>query len=316
MGVIVKKFNEEHDIKNWKSTRQFYDLIYDPIILENFYEDFILPTNLKDNEVYQVSLSARKKDLTEEEREFYYIGSKEMFECQVFKNDKIDFLSTIYGFERNKFGFLTKNNIPFPEKAMCVYFNINPRDSIKAFQCLQDEILELTKQFTIEYVKGKTNEEEHKRLMKRVRYVTEHGMMRNYAKATSRKLWTDVDVDFEESYSETYKSNFPTFNTDTLIKSIEHHFEDYLKLARIFIIYTKSGFHLLFENKGFSPMVNPPRILKVVKNQIINDLLNEDKTILIKEIVDNSENSMIPLPGTIQRGFKVNYDKIDLRGKL
>ena len=88
-----------------------------------------LLTDLKNDEVYFISLSARNKYLTDEEREYYGLGRTEMF-ARTLIRDKYDMeypmrkLKSALGYKR------TKNGYEIPEKCLVTYININPSSII------------------------------------------------------------------------------------------------------------------------------------------------------------------------------------------
>lgn len=104
-------------------------MIYDKTQLQKFAN--ILP-ELTKNEVYFVSLSARNKYLSEEERLFYHLGRTEMFGRKLIRN-KENYAERIERLINSLPSYKTKNGKNMPEKAMVCYANINPSDGVKAY---------------------------------------------------------------------------------------------------------------------------------------------------------------------------------------
>ena len=99
--------------------------IHNEAELKKFF-DIVLPP-LNDEEVFFVSMSARNKQLTEEERRLYDLGRTEMFERKIIREKEwMPFLRTIRKFEMHEGGMTGRSGMPLPSKCLIIYFNVNP----------------------------------------------------------------------------------------------------------------------------------------------------------------------------------------------
>jgi len=241
-------------------------MIYDKEHLQKFVS--ILP-ELTKNEVYFISLSARNKYLTEEERLFYHLGRTEMFGRKLVRN-KEDYIKKIERLFDSLPSYKTKNGKNMPEKAMVCYANINPSDGVKAYLEFNSYINEiLIKDLESN---GKFQHNNFKKL--------DTIIMNFYQKSRSRKNFIDVDCDTKD------KDIVRALVSQFLLNKLKFH-----------IIETKSGYHILIERNS-------------IKYNYMIDInnANQQQISIHKEgeIVLN-KNEMIPIPGTLQAGFKVRF---------
>jgi hypothetical protein len=248
-------------------------LIGDEQELKNFF-DYIVPVLAKE-EVYFLSLSARNKYLTEEERAFYRLGRTEMFERRIIKDRAWDmFLATVKRYEVAEGAYLSLNGHPVPAKCVMVYWNINPTNAVKAFFVFQQEM----SQAVLEYVSN-TNASTD------VFLQANRKLMNAFQKTRGTKHYIDIDVDFLPD-----------------MKDIKHvdNFLDALAArgVKFFVVDTKSGYHVLLKRNT----------IRFNYTTLVKEL--NQNTSVIKEAVIN-ENEMIPMPGTFQADHlvRVLYDK-------
>jgi hypothetical protein len=118
-----------------------YDLVYDIEEMKKFHS-FMHP--LKPGEAYFVSMSARDKYLTKEERVEFSLGRPEMFGRKIVKGPTFDeFLRVVRSMEVNEGGYTTRNGLNIPKKCMIIYVNINASSGYKALKEFNGKINEL-----------------------------------------------------------------------------------------------------------------------------------------------------------------------------
>ncbi len=113
------------------SQPKYHTFIHDIDELKFFYDNILPPLDKTD--VYFISLSARNKYLTDEEKETLDLGRTEMFAKTIIRKREWDrFLRTIRKFECHVEGYTTKNGSPIPSKCIVMYININPSNTLQA----------------------------------------------------------------------------------------------------------------------------------------------------------------------------------------
>ena len=149
-----------------------YKIIHDIDEIDRFLDFLYKP--LSDNEAYFISLSARNKYLTEQEREYYSLGRTEMY-AKTIVYDKEDCIKKLYRFQCDDLGYTTRNGKTIPSKTMVCYANINPADMTKAY-------LNFTARVAKEYPNVKN---------------IHNWLMIEIQKSRSKKYWLDIDIDSE-----------------------------------------------------------------------------------------------------------------------
>lgn len=240
------------------------NLIKDKAQFENFTQNILPP--LKHGEVYFVSLSARNKYLTEKERKEFALGRTEMFSRTLCYGD--------WNYAMNKmFATLdyktTKSGLPYPEKALVVYVNINPSNMISASINFAKNVMNISGEMVNAYQNGKTPN--LKQLDKADR------LLMNYIqKSTGTRHYLDIDLDAVGS------DVVSEFKNELDSNGVEHY-----------VVQTQGGYHVLINR------------LSLNKSKYKLHLLVDKYDIIAKEaggeVVFNS-NSMIPFPGTLQAG--------------
>ncbi len=247
-------------------------LIYDEDQLRFFYEEFF--SDLQNDEVGFVSLSARKKYLSEEIRKEVGLKRTEMFQRRIFRNYN-EFYSNLRQYEAciaasvyytNKEGKNEEPKTPIPSECIVCYVNINPCSMIEA-----------TSNFTMDYLsqlkpalKGGVDRKQYQSLLSKF-----HNKIQT---SRSRKNWIDVDFDTQD-------------------KSIVNEFIAHLISMDTFhylLIKTAGGWHVLL----FRDMIGGDFHSKVVE-------LDKKAQETGGEVKIN-KNAMIPVPGTLQAGKKVS----------
>ncbi len=239
-----------------------YELIKD----NNQYEKFIeIMPELKDDEVYFISLSARNKYLTAEEREFYALGRTEMFGRTVVKR-KEDFYFAMNKLEAMLTYKHTKNGKSIPKKALVVYVNVNPSSMIKAYEMYVNEMNRELFQVTQAL--------RHDKVVNYEGFINmERKMMNCIQKCRERRYFIDIDIDTKN---------------ETILNRISFR----LKSVDYKIIETQGGWHILIKKDSLTKEV---KLHEVVKE--MNDAVKDEGG----EVMFN-KNQMIPVPGTLQAG--------------
>lgn len=237
---------------------------------ENEFGKFIsiLP-EIKDDELFFISLSARNKYLKQEEREKLDLGKTEMFGRTTARDKEglryaLKKLESVLSYRR------TRNGSIIPEECLVVYININPSSTIRAFQNFKKEMENaFTEAFFAEKQEKKPNYTHFQNI--------EKNLLNNIQKSRSRKEFIDIDFDVENlrlvSSFENFlnKNRFPT----------EHWF----------IIQTQGGYHVLLR-KDYLEKLN-------IWNKVQE--LDKEAKKTNGEVIIN-KNEMVPLPGTHQAG--------------
>lgn len=243
--------------------------------LKNFFEN-IMP-RLSDGEVYFLSLSARNKYLSEDEKEYFKLGRNEMFERTVVREQSFEkFLKKVHGFDRNSNAYLTKNSLPIPSNCMVCYININPSNVLKAY----NEFTKIMNDYMMELGLNSFNNSSTSNVEQRIKKA-DVLLMNCIQKNRGHKSYLDVDFDIPKEHWSA---------VEVLLEELEENKVEYV------VIDTKSGYHVLIKkntlNYNFNNSIELSR--KYLRKKGVEDF----------EVVLN-KNEMIPLPGTYQAGHPV-----------
>lgn len=253
-------------------------LIKDQIEFDKFIN--ILPELSKD-EVYFISLSARNKYLSVEERQEYSLGQTEMFGREIAQTKEKLSTYIMKKLESNLFCKTTRNGKAIPEKSLVVYCNINPSSMVKAYYQFQNEMNRQVSEITIALQNGKAPNYSFVNIQTRE-------LMNCIQKSTGTKHYIDIDCDTKE------------------IEIFSYIKEALTKVGILFyIIETKGGYHFLLKKETFPLKFNLNNILLEASARL-EDLYSQkiETDIKIPEIIINS-NAMVPVPGTMQSDFLV-----------
>jgi hypothetical protein len=249
-----------------------YQIVYDEAQVLKFYET-VLP-RLKKDEVYFVSLSARNKYLTAEERELYNLGRTEMYGKTIIHEDTPEaFLRHIYRFECNERGYTTRNGQTIPSKCTVCYVNIHPSSVVKAIAQFQKLLTECMTESMAICVDNRDTSNFVDRIV-----GLNNNLMAFYQQASGTKRWMDFDLDMEKD--------------EEFRKAVDFSLRVVMHVTDFVWIDTKSGYHLLVDCKQYS---NDPNKLVEYMHKVARQYT---------EIKFNS-NSMVPLPGTTQSNYPV-----------
>lgn len=258
-----------------------YEIIYNENEIRKFHSEVLIP--LKPLEVHFVSLSARNKYLTSEERKEFDLGRTEMFAKTVVREDNADeYIKRIRRFECNVEGYTTRKGGPIPSKCLVCYANICNSSTTKALQKFQKLIAEYTTEAVTLSMQPPKALESRAQFIDRMNKI-DSNLLTFYQNSHSSKYWIDIDIDLDEKKeSDAY-----------LIRSALWR-NGYKEFNLMHLIDTKSGYHLLIPKHILNG--NPSTTIALYLKEIFN----------AKEVVVN-KNQMVPLPGTLQSDYEVKF---------
>lgn len=239
-------------------------LVKDEEQFEYFVNEVLPP--LESGECYFISLSARNKYLTEEERETYKLGRTEMFGRTLCYGDWSYAMQKLASHLTYK---TTKAGLPFPEKSLVVYVNINPSNVPLAAMRFSTLVNKIAEETVRSYMLGSGNPN-LKSLDK-----AERLLLNEIQKTTGTKTWLDIDVDTKN------KSDVELVTAKLDAYGVFHHQID-----------TVGGAHILVNRES----------LKQSKLKNLHETLlkiNERLKTVGGECMFN-RNNMVPLVGTLQ----------------
>jgi len=239
----------------------------------------LLP-ELQNDEVYFISLSARNKYLSKEEREHYSLGQTEMFGREIAQSKEKLETYTIKKLESLLEFKTTRNGMLIPEKSLVVYMNINPSSMVKAYMQFQKEMSNQISEITSALMNGKNPNYSFVNIQTRE-------LMNCIQKSSSRKEFIDIDCDTKEK------------------QVIEYLYDSLAENGILFyLIETKGGLHFLIKKDTIPKFVNK---YCVVRSFNIMNIINKAKELSeIKDVeIMINNNAMVPVPGTMQSDFLV-----------
>ena len=284
-------------------------LIWSEVELKKFYDEIINNERaFTDTDFF--CLASRRKYLTEEEKAEIKMGDT-VFLCKTVLKDYNwpKFLSKIRQADAMADYVLDSNDNYIPRKCFVMYMNVNHTNVIKAIKefketmaCWDADALTL-----LEF----SSPEKKANLCRQYKSCTE-GILKAFQNPKNGEdIWIDLDCDLECDEA----------HREDLAKMLINHFQNmFFKLflvagKPVHAIITHGGIHLLI-NKGVMSMYNSRLsesglyTKKEMKDHVLTPerVLTEIRMLLAdvdsKEIVINP-NKMVPIPGTLQGGFKV-----------
>lgn len=253
------------------------------IDFEEFNKFFDILPEVDSDETFFISLSARNKYLTDEERDKYALGKTEMFGREIIYQKNIENFKTVFLKLESTLSYrFTNNGSRVPEKCLVVYMNLNPTSTFEAVSHFQKEMNGVTR----DYVKGlkRGNDVD----VFEQRFKNAQGILRTQMqKYTSRKLFADIDIDCKDQRV-----------LDMVVDFLEDH------ECKYFVIETHGGWHI-------PVLISSLRANKCNYVSVINDANKFIKENGVCKMngkpaeVENNTNHMIPVPGTYQANFLV-----------
>jgi hypothetical protein len=252
-----------------------YKFIFDEDEMKFFWNYGILP--LKRNEIYFVSLSARNKQLDEEERKYYQVGRSEMFAKQQIRHDTWnEFLKHIKRFEVREDAYLTKAGIPYPAKVLVCYWNTCAVDAYKAMKDQMNYLTEILSSLADSAIKNSQGGIDEAFYKVRKSFDTCQSL---FARNFGTKFWMDFDVDGILTDTDCFNIRDTIFNLTAC------------NTGDIMIVKTAGGAHFLVKKSVIH--LNPLHICDAIFARVN-----------AKEVIHN-KNEMIPLPGSLMYGHHV-----------
>lgn len=243
----------------------------------------ILP-DLNKDEVYFISLSARAKYLTMDERKEYSLGQTEMFGREIAQSKEKLYDYTIKKLEATLSYKTTRNGKPIPDKSLICYVNINPSSMVKAYYQFQKEMNNQMSEITLALLHGKDPNYSFINIQTRE-------LMNCIQKSTGTKHFIDIDCDTKEP------------------EVLDYFKEAFLNcLIEYYIIETKGGYHFLLKKDTFPVKYN---LQKIIDDGIIRlERIIYEKQLNNKIEIMINGNGMIPVPGIMQSDHLVKFVNI------
>lgn len=232
---------------------------------------------LENDEVYFLSLSARNKYLTDDERVEYDLGRTEMFSRQI-AFDKAGIAIALNKMEADLNVRTTRNGSPIPEHCLVVYVNVHPSSTLKAYRRFSEQ---MNRHYEEAFL-GTLNGSEATDMWIPFRRITTN-LMNHIQKASSRKVLVDIDIDGDDDKQ-----------SAILVKEVDDYLSKH-ECGRM-IIKTQGGFHVLVPTKYLGKHVPLFQKLQELDKQTEGE-------------VKFNGNAMVPLPGTLQAGKLVTIEK-------
>lgn len=224
---------------------------------------------LEHDEVYFLSLSARNKYLTGEEREFYGLGRTEMFSrFTAFDKEGIEYVMKKLQASLNY--RTTKIGKQIPSKALVTYMNVNPCSTINAYNEFKGQMDNIIAEMLFSRIRGKNGPsfEPWQRL--------ERNLMNCIQRSKARRLVVDIDIDTKDP---------------DILSAMQVFFDS--KDIGFRTVETQGGFHVLIDKSTLN------------KTNIYAKIQELDR-LCEKEVCIN-KNGMVPVPGTLQAGKLVRF---------
>ena len=243
--------------------------VYDEKELEKFFNLILKP--LEKDEVYFLSLSARNKYLTPEERVEYDLGRTEMMMRKLVKEYSFPaFLRTVRSYEIET-GISGRGFKTLPQKCIAVYANINVCSGKKALQEFDQNMNTII--FSMDRDAG---------AVENLRYLDTE-LLNCFQRSRGASTWLDIDFDSPDK-------DFGVDCVNVLIKDLtEHKVENH-------VVETRSGYHVLVKRADLN--YNYTETVKGL-DQAMKHRFPEKAEVVV------NKNEMCPIPGVLSAGFEV-----------
>lgn len=273
------------------------ELIFDKVELFYFYK-YILP-ELKEYQVHFLNLISRSK-YCKNKQELVLTKHNSVAKKIVRQNSFKRFMTAIHKLEANQEAYIDDNEIYIPKESLALYINLAPSDSKQALKLFNEKISNIYFNNSKEYVE---------KTLKRLDAL----MLTCYSKATIKKSYIDIDLDIPKE--------FAPYKNRNLNKYLNSHDLKY------YWVDTHSGYHLLIDKNASNLTFSVSNILDAIYmffTEFISNsysktniyltencsefkkcfFIKNDNNKIFCEIKVN-ENNSIPIPGTLQGGYKV-----------
>ena len=281
-------------------------LIWSEEELKKFYDMINMERDLSDVDFF--CLASRRKYLNAEEKYRIKMGDTVMLCKTVLKDyNWPKFLSKIRQADAMAEFVLDSNDNYIPKKCFVMYMNVNHTSVVKAIREFKETMAgwDADTMTLLEH----ENTEKRANLLRQYKSCTE-GILKAFQNPKNgRDEWIDIDCDIEgdESHREDLANKVISYFSDRFYDEMTQRIFSHIA------ILTHGGFHFLIRKNAISAynrevsrnhlptdiwdyIFTPEGILNRIRR-----LLKDEKS---KEIVINT-NKMVPIPGTLQGGFKV-----------
>ena len=293
-------------------------LIFDESEVKKFYESVIMKGDRSPFDVDFFCVAARKKYMTQEERELTQLGDTCMMEKTVCREEDYNiFLHKLQKVDACLDHLYSHNGTNIPKSCMVLYMNINHTSMIEALKSLKIDIALLESELYDVFIKNGLKEGVGNKLKR-----LDNLVLKAYQnpKNMAKKTWVDLDVDIP---TDKVPADFirSTLDEMLLTKGVAmFNLSDNCQITPIkseemyTIIRTHGGYHILVNTRNISKMNEDysSTIRKIDKKRILSV---QDFIVALKEGLDGihvdakeikiNPNSMVPIPGTLQGGFEV-----------
>ena len=250
---------------------EHYKIVHSVDEIKKFYD---LIGELKDEEAYFLSMSARNKYLTEEEREQYELGRTEMFARKLVKQNSFEiFMRVVRTFEVAYGGYLSRGGKELPPKCLVLYANVNPVSGRKALQEFYNKTTQLLFDLS-------TSPQASAKLS-----GLDTELMNCYQRAKGTKSLIDIDFDVPEEGFDLVERFVATMRE---------------RGVTLEVVKTASGYHVLLRRETLK--FNYPAVVSELHEEAVERFGHAEVMI--------NKNEMCPLPGTFQAGHKVRFLEI------
>lgn len=254
--------------------RNIIDVISNPVELVSFYQWAGYEEHQKEtdgsDEVLFVSLSARNKYLTEQERRATGLGRTEMFERKIIHDMSVhSFLDVIKRYEIERSVYKSRAGQVIPYHALRVYMNINPSSMMKATSAFIQNVLLMQNEALL-------SDGKHLQYVKTMQKADSY-----FKKFIQKSRGTKLFVDFDFDWIPEYAQQAYDWIQEQFVAPLLNIGADVAKIK------SGGGVHVVIRVNSLSGCgkdINPYTLIKTAPQE------------LFSEATLNS-NEMIPLPG-------------------
>lgn len=273
-------------------------LVYDLDMATSFYKDVVQSVPFSEFDTDFFCIAARKKYLSESQRELIKLGDTSLLEKVILKTGTADeFRHKLLKYDSSADHMYSFSGDLIPRECMCFYLNLNHGNIIKIMQMFKQDLVS----FETELFNVLTGNHHKDPIGKKLKGL-DTLLLKSYQNPSnsSKKTWVDIDIDSKDSSPE---------EINQIMVGLGFEPGSYC------IVITRGGYHLICDTR-FMKKYNSA--LNMDPNELKNKVLSIDKVILalrsyftskeysFKEIMIN-QNLMVPIPGTIQGGFHVGF---------
>ena len=255
-------------------------------------------------------VAARKKYMSQEEREATQLGDTCMMEKTVLKRgDFQEFWLKLQKADAGLSFHSSHNGTLIPPHCMVFYININKTDMLSAIKDFKSDLLDMENELWDVLVKRGSQEG----IGAKIRGINNKLLKAYQNPKNNIKGWLDIDIDLSQGAKESeYLRSFEQV-LPTVMKNV--HFEP----DTYHIIRTQGGYHVLIKTswiKTFNAdyasacqanktpinketFIDPMKVIAKL-TEVYKFWFNENP-----EEIKLNQNAMIPIPGTLQGGKEV-----------